>query len=421
MTGRVEERHDRILRLVRERGTMRVIELAEELGTSQETMRRDLVALADVGRLRRIHGKVAWPTAALSARDARLARHEAAGDQPVIGMIVPASGYVDHDVIRGARAAAAKAGARLLVGVTDNSPAQDEVQLRAMAKAGADGLLLTPTWGNGGPSPQELARLADLEVPAVILERQIPPGTPAAWLDRVSSDHANGAARAVRHLAGLGHRRVALLARRTHSEPQIRVGYRAAVDALGLPRDEVDQPGTTTPDDITTDITTDVISDITSDMIGGRTGGRTGEAVAFEDRLDLLVAMAHQGEVRAALVHTDNDAVNLLYRLIAEGVRVPEDFALISYGNDLLPVTDVPLTAVAPAKHALGEAALTLLLRRLADPMAERQHVAFVPQLIVRGSCGAETDAGKTEAGKTEAGKTEGRKADQPQVPRPRR
>lgn len=362
MTERVEERHERILRLVRERGSMRVTELAEELGTSKETMRRDVVALVDIGRLRRVHGKVCWPTATLNARDARLARRDAAGAQgPLLGMVVPVTGYFYQGIVRGARAAAVAAGARLLVGVTEYRREQDETQLRTMAKAGVDGLLFTPSWDVGGPSPEDLAQLAGLDVPSVVVEREIPVGTPAALLDRVGSDHANGAAQAVRHLGGLGHRRVALLARRSHTAPQIRAGYRAAVAALGLPED---------------------------DLGGAAQVGQPGLFPTFEDEFARLVALVRSGEVRAALVHTDTDAINVHNRLAAEGLRVPEDFALVSYDDELV-VADVALTAVAPAKHAIGEAAVNLLLRRLAQPGVERSHLAIVPELKVRESCGS--------------------------------
>ena len=50
------ERHQRILALLEERGTLRTIDLAEQFGVTDETIRRDFQALADVGQLTRIHG-----------------------------------------------------------------------------------------------------------------------------------------------------------------------------------------------------------------------------------------------------------------------------------------------------------------------------------------------------------------------------
>jgi DeoR family glycerol-3-phosphate regulon repressor len=54
-------RRERIIDLVRERERMAVDELAELLGSSRETIRRDLTALADRGRLRKFHGGAMLP------------------------------------------------------------------------------------------------------------------------------------------------------------------------------------------------------------------------------------------------------------------------------------------------------------------------------------------------------------------------
>ena len=363
MRESVEQRHERILQIVRGHGSMRVTELAAEVGSSLETIRRDVIALAEVGRLRRLHGKVSWPTATLNARDARLARRApAAASGPLLGMVVPVAGYFYQGVIQGARAAAAAAGTRLLVGITEYSSERFAQQVANMVRAGADGLLLTPSWEPGGPTGTECEELTRLQVPAVLLERRVPVGSPGTELDRVGSDHAEGAAMAVRHLAGLGHRRIALLLRASHTEPALRLGYAAAMRALDLPED---------------------------DLRGKAAPVGAGRTESFEEELPRLLALIQSGEVRAALVHTDTDAVNLLQRLAAEGIRVPQDFALVSYDAELAAVADVPLTAVAPLKHAVGEAAANQLLLRIADPARQRTHIELLPELKVRDSCGA--------------------------------
>ncbi|ROV67288.1 DeoR family transcriptional regulator, partial [Streptomyces globisporus] len=58
----VDQRHERVLELVRERGSLRVAELAEELGMSAVTLRRDVEALAAQGLVERMHGAVVWPS-----------------------------------------------------------------------------------------------------------------------------------------------------------------------------------------------------------------------------------------------------------------------------------------------------------------------------------------------------------------------
>jgi DeoR family transcriptional regulator, ulaG and ulaABCDEF operon transcriptional repressor len=50
------ERWQKILKMVRERGVLRVTTLMEELGASSATLRRDLVKLEEMGQLKRVHG-----------------------------------------------------------------------------------------------------------------------------------------------------------------------------------------------------------------------------------------------------------------------------------------------------------------------------------------------------------------------------
>ena len=51
-----QERQQQILALLDERGTIRTIDLAEEFQVTDETIRRDFQALADLNQLTRIHG-----------------------------------------------------------------------------------------------------------------------------------------------------------------------------------------------------------------------------------------------------------------------------------------------------------------------------------------------------------------------------
>lgn len=58
---RPEERRRHILELLRQRERISVDELARTLSTSQETIRRDLAALAEQGLVSKFHGGAALP------------------------------------------------------------------------------------------------------------------------------------------------------------------------------------------------------------------------------------------------------------------------------------------------------------------------------------------------------------------------
>lgn len=330
----VDQRHERVLQLVRERGSLRVAELAEELGMSAVTLRRDVEALAAQGLVERLHGAVVWPSG--QSRPAPAAAPPAEG--LVVGMVVPTTEYYYADVVRGARQTVEAAGARLTIGLSRYLPDEDAAQARRLLSTGADGLLLTPSWERGCPERGEGLWTAEQEVPVVLVERSAPLGHPAAGLDRVRSDHAHGAAEAVAHLAGLGHRAIALAVQDSPTAPRLRVGYRAAVEALGL-----------------TPVSAAPLDDAPS----------RSEAKRFERTLEYLCQAVASGNVTAAIVHSDADAIVLIPRLQARGVRVPEDLAVIAYDDEVAGLADLPLTAVAPDKHAVGAAAARLLLDRL--------------------------------------------------------
>lgn len=379
----VDQRQAQVRALVRARGSVRVTDLALELGISPVTLRRDIEAMAARGEIHRMHGVISRverpqpPTGATRGGPAGVPERPATqgGEGLVVGMVVPTTEYYYADVVRGAREVVEAQGARLTVGLTRYLPGEDRTQADRLLSTGADGLLLTPNWDTGSPGPGEGAWTAELPVPTVLVERWAPPGHPAAALDRVGSDHAHGAARAVRHLVDSGHRRIALACQETPTTARLRAGYEAAVDALGL------EPAPPWPQ---------------------LAGGPLSVADRFARALDYLCEAVTTGGVTAALIHSDTDAIMLIPRLQARGVRVPEDLAVITYDDEVAGLADVPLTAVAPAKREVGARAAELLLDRLASGAAKagagagaragagateeppRQHLELLPRLTIR-------------------------------------
>ncbi|MFD8612510.1 substrate-binding domain-containing protein [Streptomyces sp. NPDC059631] len=352
MSIAADERRTRILEIVRKLGTVRVTDLAARLDLPAVTVRRDVAALAEAGRLRRAHGSVSVPDE----------RSGTPADARTLGLIVPTvshtvSQYFD-EVIAGARAAAADAGAHLVLGISSYDPGADRAQAEQLLRSGAEGLMLTPNWMSRTES-EDRHWLHELPVPAVLVERRAAAGTPAAELDSVSSDHHHGVLLALRHLAALDHLTVALAARRdTWTALQVRSGYAEACELLELtpqPVIDIDDPATAP------------------------------ELVSRS-----LTEAADRG-VRAALVHNDQDAIQLPALLRARGLSVPEDLALISYDDVFAALGAPPLTAVAPPKRAVGAAAVDLLLRRLRHGDALPVHrIELLPELKVRSSCGGD-------------------------------
>jgi LacI family transcriptional regulator len=91
----------------------------------------------------------------------------------------------------------------------------------------------------------------------------------------------------------------------------------------------------------------------------------------------------------AVFVATDTMAMGALRALREEGVRVPQEIALVGY--DDMPTAsqfDPPLTTINQSTVRLGSAAVEMLLEVISCPGSPRRHQLLQPELVVRRSCG---------------------------------
>ncbi len=87
-----------------------------------------------------------------------------------------------------------------------------------------------------------------------------------------------------------------------------------------------------------------------------------------------------------------NDAIAayLIRHLIAAGVAVPDDVAVVGFDDvDYATLVPVPLTTMRQPCGRIGEMAVRLMLERLPEPGLPAREVTFPCELIVRESCGA--------------------------------
>ncbi|MGW4640674.1 substrate-binding domain-containing protein [Sphaerisporangium sp. NPDC004334] len=355
------ERRAQVVDLLRRRGVVRADELAAELDVSVITIRRDIALLASQGVIRRVRGGAVMEGA--DERDAPVAPQPAtvAGRRLTVGVVVPSLTYYYPDVIRGVREAAAAASARVVLRGATYQADDERRQLAWLVESmEVDGLLVAPT--TTGEEGEALVRwLQSAEVPVVLLERAATVGPLREAMESVVSDHALGAAMAVRHLATLGHRRVGLLTpAQSPTTAHVRRGWRQACEELGL--------------------------DLT-DVPDVNAAGDAGRAAVLDEVLDACLASG----TTAMLVHSDPETMSLVERCQLRGVRVPGDLSLVAYDDEVAELCDPPLTAVRPPKAAVGRAAFELLAARLAGGDAERpaHRVVIAPRLMVRSSSSA--------------------------------
>ncbi|MFD0525582.1 LacI family DNA-binding transcriptional regulator [Paractinoplanes durhamensis] len=313
------QRQDRLLRLLRSQGSIVVREVAEQLGVSQLTIRRDINALAGRGLLTRVHGGATLPDEPGPGRGSRF----------TIGMVVPHMGYYWPEVIAGAQEAAAAVRARLVLRGSSYDIHDDRRQIGSLAgTAGLDGLIVapdveSPEW------PVLLRWLDSLPVPVVLAERR--PQAPAHThgLESVASDHAAGAAMAVRHLHEHGHRRIGLLTHKSGPAPRhLLRGWRAELRELGLDPDA---------------------------QLSGYTDGFT--EAGREVLLDALLDDCRRTGTTALILHSDPSAVALVQHCADVGLAVPGRLAVVAYDDEVAALCQPPVTAVRPPKRHVGRSA----------------------------------------------------------------
>ena len=354
-------RHDAILRELELRGSLTSATVAARLGVTPMTVWRDLVSLERSELLVRVHGgAVSLAVARQQSRDAR--GEEGARPRPVatIGMIVPTTRYYFPEVIRGASRAAHELNCRLVVGASNYSPQEELRQAERLIANGVDALMITPHATLDETSPLQRI-LTEAGIPVVMVERSVG-DRHAGRLEWVRTDHAHGADVAVRHLVEQGHTGIALAARPAATAAGLDAGFRRAMADIDAPsavalRRELSHP-------------------------------QRGDDADIAELGDLIDECIRAG-VTAAILLGDADAMAFLDLVIERGLRVPEDFAVVAYDDEVAAFATVPLTAVAPPKHELGHAALRLCVDRLKQPADEAQtrvRMALLPALIVRES-----------------------------------
>ncbi|HET7239121.1 MAG TPA: substrate-binding domain-containing protein [Terrimicrobiaceae bacterium] len=193
-------------------------------------------------------------------------------------------------------------------------------------------------------------------IAVVLLDRDLVPFPFRSDLDLVALDNVMAGYLAGEHLAKLGAKKIAFLARPL-SAPTIAArvaGAREALIAIGLepaqnflcvgePRDE----------------------SFVRELIAGR-------------------------KLEGIICGNDFTAAQLMHTFARLKIRVPEDIRLIAFDNlRYAELLAVPLTTVSQPYREMAANAMRAMLNRLADPTLPATALLSSPHLVVRSSCGA--------------------------------
>jgi DNA-binding LacI/PurR family transcriptional regulator len=174
----------------------------------------------------------------------------------------------------------------------------------------------------------------------VLLERTATAGPHHEVFESVVTDHALGAAMAVRHLVALGHRKVGVaLDRHSPTRPHVHRGWLEAAIECGI----------------------DTGATVESILPDARSPER-------DAALDAVLDRCLSTGTTAMLVHADAEAVALVQRCEERHLSVPGDLSIVAYDDEVAGLFSPPLTAIRPPRRSIGRPAVRLVADRLADP-----------------------------------------------------
>lgn len=271
-----------------------------------------------------------------------------------IGMVIPdLRNPLFPPIVRGIEDELLTAGYTLVLGNSDDDEAKERGIVNVMKARRMDGVILA-TARREHPLLDELM---EAQYPVVLVNRT----SDTAEAHAVMGDDHAGIGMAVRHLAGLGHQRIAHVG----ANPRISTGFTRSQSFVSWVQSEG--------------------LELDSGLIAHadwfqEEPGRQAFAHLLEERQDFT------GVVAA----TDLIALGCYDHLKDEGLRVPEDFSIVGY-NDI-PFSDKfapPLTTVRIPHYDLGMKAAEILLEVVEGRAATTGSLRLTPELVIRESTGA--------------------------------
>lgn len=270
-----------------------------------------------------------------------------------IGVIIPnIENPLFSEMLSGIEGQINAAGYQLILGLSDANYEKEFLYLEMLQNNRVDGLIILPSF------PEVLLQKLESNMPNTVPVVLCGSSGIGENLDisYAKCDNFSGAHMAVEHLINIGRKRIACVFP-VSNETQYRsrrAGYIAALKDHSIPFDEslikICQQDN------------DAIFDATKELI-------------------------HTQKPDAIYCLYDNCAISVMRALVSEGLRIPEDIALIGYDNirmsKFLPTS---LSTIDTQGALVGSTAAKLLLDKIRDPKLPVNQIVIEPQLIVRES-----------------------------------
>ncbi|HEY1135739.1 MAG TPA: LacI family DNA-binding transcriptional regulator [Nocardioides sp.] len=319
-----------------------IADVAREAGVATSTVSRCFTNPTRINHVTREHVLAVAERLGYSPNPS--ARALGSGRSDTVGLLVPdITNPYFAGAIKGAERAAAAAGVTLVLGDTQERPANEEKLVRRLGAA-VDGFVLVAS-RLSDPALREAASLNTL-----VLVNRVTPGVPS-----VVADFDTGTRQIVDHLASLGHTGFVFAGGPAESWSGSRrwQGFQAAAAERGM------------------------------------TVARHGPYVPVLASGAAAADAALAARASAVVCHNDMLAIGVLRRLADRGVRVPDDLSVVGFddvfGADFC---HPPLTTVAERTEEAGARAVETLLTQVRARAAEPGTLVLPTQLRVRASTG---------------------------------
>jgi LacI family transcriptional regulator len=316
------------------------------------------VSIATVSRVLNGRGDVADETRDLVSKVIRengytanrSARGLSAGRTGLIGVLVPLvyPAYFSW-ILAGAAEALAASDLQIVLSPTGHQHDREVSVLDRLHGLSDGALIILPEESN-----EELERMLDGGYRFVVIDPLMPLNE---RIPSVSAAHMSGADQAMRHLLGLGHRRIAQISGPPGwvSTEDRRRGYRAALASAGILPDP---------------------------RLEAHAVPEIGPGREAADRL-----LSVDEPPTAIFAFNDDIAIGAVEAARGRGLRVPEDLSIVGF-DDVEHATIVTpnLTTVRQPLEEMGRTAVSLLNRLLEGQSFETLHVELATRLVVRDS-----------------------------------
>lgn len=330
---------------------VRLKDIARDLGVSVVTVSKVLRGNSDIGEETR--KRVLKRMKELNYQPNMLARGLASGKTYTVGLVVPDLVHPFFaEFAKSLSGVLRKSNYALVLASSEEDPEIERQEIRTLLRRGIDVLLIASCQ----PNLRNFYELGDVQTPYLLFDRNFP--HLAAHF--VGSDDLRVGEMATNHLIEVGRKKIAHIAGKNSSPSYDRLrGFRNAMTEHRLP----------VPDDYV------IVCDQTEER---------GDKNGYE-AMKTLLALPERPD--AVFCYNDQMAIGAIEAIIAAGLRVPEDIAVIGCGN--MPYNDymrVPLSSIDHGTAELGRLAGELALELTTQPEQPLRNILVPPTLVTRAS-----------------------------------